>query len=112
MDKEKEYRKVFYFLKRWAKSPLTYTYTRGYSAGLADREPAKIIYDYILFLDGDTKILYEEKLHLLYEFGEKVDLEESNRPLMGTGFYRNILSHIKREITNVEKGLPVQTRRK
>jgi hypothetical protein len=63
-----------------------------------------------LFLDGDTSINYEEKLHLLYEFTAKEHVEESKRQIMGTSFYRNIQSHIKREISNVEKGVPVQTR--
>lgn len=112
MDKEKEYKKVFDVLKRMSKSPLTQSYTRGYSAGLGDRKPAKKTNDYILFLEGDTTSTYEEKLHSIYKFAEKEDVEASNRPLMGTSFYRKILSHIKRELTNVEKGLPVQTKRK
>ena len=41
IDKEKEYRNAFYFIKRWAKSPLTPSYTIGYSRGNADKEPAK-----------------------------------------------------------------------
>jgi hypothetical protein len=111
-DKEKKYRKVFYFLKKWSESPLTPSYTNGYSRGRADREPAQKTYDYILSLDRDTSISFEEKLKSLYTFLEKTDEEERKRPLIGTGFYRNIQSHLKSEISNVEKGLPVRTRRK
>lgn len=41
IDREKEFRNAFYFSKRWANSPLSPGYTRGYSAGNADRKPAK-----------------------------------------------------------------------
>ncbi|PFP29429.1 hypothetical protein COJ96_11030 [Bacillus sp. AFS073361] len=113
LDKEKEYKNAFYFLKRWSKSPLTPSYTRGYSAGLADKEPAQKTYDYIMSLDRDTSISHQEKLNLLYKFLEKTDAEESKKAaVMTTSFYRNIQSHIKREISNVEKGVPAQTRRK
>lgn len=111
IDREKEFRKAFYFLKRWAKSPLTPSYTRGYSAGNADKKPARKTYDYILLLDNDTSISFEKKLNLLNTFLEKAD-EEQDKGFMGTSFYRDLLSYIRRSISNIEKGEPVQTRRK
>jgi hypothetical protein len=111
IDREKEFRNAFYFLKRWAKSPLTPSYTRSYSAGNADREPARKTYDYILVLQ-DSSISFEEKLNLLYTFLEKANEEDRKRPFMGTDFYNKIQCYIRRSISDIEKGIPVQTRRK
>jgi hypothetical protein len=41
MDKENEYKKALDFLKRYSDSLSTPSNTRGYSAGLAERESAK-----------------------------------------------------------------------
>jgi hypothetical protein len=111
IDREKEYRNAFYFLKRCAKSPLTPGYTIGYSAGLADEKPARKSYDYILLLGKDTSISFEEKLNMLNTFLEKAN-EEQCKGFMGTSFYRNLQSYIKRSISNIEKGEPVQTKRR
>lgn len=112
MDKENEYKKVLSFLKRWTKSPSTPSYTRGYSAGNGDKEPAKKTYDYILLLGKDSTNTFEGKLNSLDKFLEEVLEEESNRPYMCSPFYSNIRTHIKREKRNIENGIPAQTRRK
>ncbi|WP_062231486.1 hypothetical protein [Fictibacillus sp. FJAT-27399] len=112
IDREKEFRNAFYYLKRWSKSPLTPSYTIGYSRGLSDKEPAQKCFDYILKLGKDSTISFEEKLNLLYEFLEKSNEEDKKRPLMGTDFYRNLQSYIRRSISSIEKGEPVQTRRR
>ncbi|RSK53660.1 hypothetical protein [Bacillus canaveralius] len=110
-NREKEFRNAFYFIKRWAKSPLTPSYTIGYSAGNAHREPAKKTYDYILLLGKDSSNNFEEKVNLLYTFLEKKD-QEQGKGFMGTDFYRNLHSYIRRSRINIEKGEPVQTRRR
>ena len=112
INREKEFRNAFYFLKRWAKSPLTSSYTIGYSRGLADREPAQRCYDYILLLGKDSTISFEEKLNLLYTFLEKANEENRKRTVMSTAFYSILQSYIRSSIINIEKGEPVQTRRK
>jgi len=112
IDREKEFRNAFYFLKRWSKSPLTPSYTIGYSRGLGDREPAQNCYDYILSLGKDSTISFEEKLNLLNMFLEKAIEEQREKPFMGSPFYCNIPSYIRISISNIEKGIPVQTRRK
>ncbi|WP_177167149.1 hypothetical protein [Salinibacillus kushneri] len=110
VDREKEFRNAFYFLKRQSKSPLTPSYTRGYSRGLADRKPAKKCYDYILSL-GENPISFEEKVNLLDSFLERAD-HEQEEGFMGTSFYRNLQSYIRRSKNNIDKGEPVQTRRR
>lgn len=111
IDREKEFKNAFYFLKRWAKSPLTPSYTRSYSAGNADREPAKKVYDYILSLQKSSTS-FEEKVNLLNTFLEKADKEYGKRPFMGSAFYYNMRSYIRRSIKDIENGKHVQTRRK
>ncbi|MCA1213861.1 hypothetical protein LC728_05625 [Bacillus amyloliquefaciens] len=111
INREKEFRNAFYFMKRYVKSPLTPSYTRGYSAGLADKEPAKKIYDYILLLGNDSSKSFEEKVNLLVAYLEMAEQEEQGKHYMGTGFYRTLQSYIKRSRSNIEKGKPVQTRR-
>lgn len=112
INREQEFRNAFYFLKRWSKSPLTPSYTIGYSRGLADREPAQRCYDYILLLGKDSTISFEKKLNLLYTFLEKANEENRKRTMMGTAFYSILQSYIRSSIINIEKGEPVQTRRK
>ncbi|WP_214482966.1 hypothetical protein [Bacillus sp. SM2101] len=110
-DKEMEFRKAFNFLKRSAKSPLTSSYTRGYTAGNAQREPSQKIYDYILELEKDASISFEEKISKLDIFLQKAEEEQRKKPLMGTPMNRDFRSYIKVTISNIEKGEPVQTRR-
>lgn len=112
IDREKEYRKAFYFLKRCSKSPLTPSYTRSYSAGLGDREPARKTYDYISLLSKDANNSFEEKINLLNIFLQKTEEEERNLPQMGSSFYSMLQSYIRRSKSNIEKGEPVQTKRK
>ncbi|MGG0788276.1 hypothetical protein ABE132_05990 [Peribacillus simplex] len=111
IDREKEFRNAFYFLKRWAKSPLTPSYTRGYSAGLGHREPAQKTYDYILFLGKDTSSSFEEKVNLLFTFLEK-EKAEQGKGVMGSPFYNNLMTYIRISTKNIEKGESVQTRRR
>ncbi|MBR7796984.1 hypothetical protein GT022_13105 [Agaribacter marinus] len=111
IDREKEFRNAFYFSKRCAKSPLTPSYTIGYSRGNADKEPAKKVYDYILSL-GEKSISFEEKLNLLYKFLEQAEQEERNKRMMGTDFYSNIMTYIRISKRQIDNGEPVQTRRR
>jgi hypothetical protein len=112
IDKEKEYRNAFYFLKRWSKSPLTPSSTIGYGRGNADKEPAQKCYDYFISLSNDTSLSFQEKLDLIYKFLEKVNEEDKKKHMMGTHFYNNFQSYIRISFSNIEKGLPVQTRRR
>lgn len=111
INKEAECRKAFYSMKRQSKSPLTPSYTRGYSAGLGDREPARKTYDYILLLGENTSINFEEKLSELYTFLENANEEERIKPMMGTSFYYNLQAYIRSSLRNIEKGEPVITSR-
>lgn len=108
---DKDYRKAFFFCKRWAKSPLTAGYTIGYSRGIADKEPAKIVYDYILFLQGEKIYDFKEKLDLLDSFLEKKDKEEDTETNFRSGFYKPIRHYINGTRINIKKGFPVQTKR-
>lgn len=60
----------------------------------------------------DSSISFEEKVNLLYTFLEKANEEDKKRPLMDTDFYNKIQNYIIRSISDIEKGKPVQTRRK
>lgn len=111
-NEEKEYKNAFKFIKRWCKSPSTPSYTKGYSAGNADREPAAKTYNHILELEKDNSISYKEKLIVLDDFLEEMNKEEKLNKMMSTPFYNNIKSYIKKSMKDVEVGTPVQTRRK
>jgi hypothetical protein len=65
----------------------------------------------------DPKIIckvkcFEEKLHSLYTFLEKADEVQRKRPQFSTDFYRNIQLYIRKSLSDIEKGIPVQTKRK
>lgn len=110
-NREREFRNAFYFLKRLAKSPSMPTYTHGYTAGYADKEPAKKIYDYILFLDQDKKKSFEEKVKQLDNFLENAEIEQRTRPFIGSSLYNSFRTYIKFSIKAIENGLPVQKKR-
>ncbi len=109
-DREKEFKNAFYFCKRWANSPLTPSYTYGYSRGNADKEPAQKVYNYILTLQYDKKIDFESKIEKLNEFLIELD---KNQPqgFFGTNFYSGLISYIRRSKVDIENERSVQTRR-
>ncbi|MDL0428703.1 hypothetical protein ABEQ76_20620 [Bacillus velezensis] len=112
VDRKREFRNAFFFMKRWAKAPLLPSYTIGYSRGNADKEPAKLIYEYILSLQENSSITFEKKVDLLDTFLEKANQEQRGTYVMGTGMYNNFRSYIRRSLKDIEDGIPVQTRKK
>lgn len=110
LEREIQFRKSFYFLKRSAKSPTLPSYTYGYTAGLGDKEPAGHIYNYILELEG-FKSSFEFKIDCLENFLHAKNKEEAEKQMMRTGFYNMILSLITQARKNIKEGVPVQTRR-
>lgn len=112
INKEKEYKEAFKCIKRFSKSPSTPSYTRGYSAGNADKEPASKTYNYILELEKDTSSDYKKKLIILDDFLEEKNKEQKLKKMMGTDYYNIIRSYIKKSMKDVEEGRQVQTRRK
>lgn len=107
----KEYSKAFFFCKRWAKSPSTSSYTKSYSRGNADKDPAKIVYEHIIYLQENKLLNYKGKLDELDCFLENKDKLENEKTYFQTGFYRNLNQYIRAMKINIEKGLPVQTKR-
>lgn len=105
-QREKEYRKLFYFMKRWSKSPSNLTYTHGYTRGGADIQPAKRIYEFILELDGNKNISYVQKILDLLEFTAS-EYEKDNWNSFASGMKTEIRSQIK----SIEKGNPSITKR-
>ncbi|HDR7704618.1 TPA: hypothetical protein QCX91_002203 [Bacillus thuringiensis] len=111
-ERDKEFRKAFFFLKRYIKSPLGITYTHGYSRGSADIEPAKEAYAYVLQLQEESTS-FEEKFNTLQDFLEKEYNErQEQRPSQNTGRYWDYIGYIKDSKRKIENGEPVQTRRK
>ena len=108
-DIEKESREVLKILKRWAKKPISESYTRGYTAGLADREPAIEIYGYICELSSQRNISPEEKLDLIESFVEKGKNEYLKKPnTMGDGFYGKFHRWVLSFKKDLEYEIPIQ----
>lgn len=108
-EREKQFNNLFKTLRRWAKRPLYTSYTRGYTAGLGDREPARKTCEYISSLD-DSSISIEEKISLIYSFLESKGKEQRSRPGMGSPYYNNLLIYIRQSLKNIEHEKPVQTK--
>lgn len=111
IDRETEFRNAFYFCKRWAKSPLTISYTFGYSSGLGDRDPAQKVHDYIGSLQRNKVINFEEKLNNLYKFLEESEKTERKMHHMDTVFYNNLIRYINRSKKDISEGKSVQKKR-
>lgn len=96
IDREAEFRKSFYFIKRVAKSPLMPSYTWGYSRGSADKRPAGKVYNFILEIDNDKSHDNEVRVNMIETFLHECNAAEKENPYMSTAFYSTLLSYIKR----------------
>ncbi|QWH11946.1 hypothetical protein EXW38_11480 [Bacillus mycoides] len=106
-EREKMFKKAFSFVQRSMKRPLYDSYTRGYTRGYSDKEPAQKAYDYLVQLKEDTSYNFEEKLDIFYSFLEK---EYKNNE--GYSYYNQFLIYIPETKKQIENGEPIQTRRK
>lgn len=110
LNREKQFRNSFFFIKRSAKSPTLPSYTYGYTAGLADKEPAVYVYNYILEMQTN-KSSFEEKIASLEIYLHQRNKEEEQKEYKNTGFNNMILQLIKRAKEDINNGVPVQTKR-
>ncbi len=108
-DKEKESREALKILKRWAKKPTSESYTRGYTAGNADREPAMEIYQFICELSSQRNINPEGKLDLIESYVEKGKNEYLKKPnTMGDGYYGQFHRWVLSFKKDLEYEIPIQ----
>ena len=105
INKEKEYRKLFMYQKRWAKHWITATAHRAHSSTMFMTEPAKKTLEKINRIEENKKITNYEKINLLIEFYRKMDEKEKQvKNRMYNHYYFDAYQYLKRENQKVERG--------
>ena len=104
VNKEKEYRKLFMYQKRWAKHWITPSAHRAHSSTMFMIEPAKRTLKIIQKLEND-KVSYFERVNKLIEFFYEMNQkEEQVQNRMYNGYYFECYQYLKKETNKVENG--------
>lgn len=104
IDKEKEFKVVLTFLKKWCNHWLTPSARRKYAGADSMKEPAKKTLEFINSIDA--ALSFEEKLNQICTFSEFENEKERSKPIMGTDFYSENIRIIEAEIRNIKSGNP------
>ena len=104
IDEEKEYRKVFFNHKRWAKHWTTLSAHRAHSSTFSLINPAEKTFEFINKLNAESGKHFKEKVDMLIEFYDKENVLEGSQALMGSSFYCDALQAIKKQKSEIERG--------
>lgn len=109
LSKEKEYKKLFNFEKRWAKHWLTPSAHRAHSSTISLQKPAQKTLDFILAIEQE-QTSYADKVNRLLEFYHQGDAEERQSHMMGSGYYHDSSSFTQKKKTEIEIGQVIELR--
>lgn len=104
INKEKEYRKIFLYQKRWAKHWITPSAHRAHSSTMFMTEPAKKTLKIIEDLENN-KLTNYERINKLKDFLKEMnEKEEQVQNRMYNCYYFDCYQYLTREIKKVERG--------
>ncbi len=104
INKEKEYRKIFMYQKRWAKHWTTSTAHRAHSSTGFMTEAAYKTLEAINEIETKEVCNYEKLCKLMGFYIKKNEEEEKVNNRMYNCYYFNCCQYLKREMNKVEHG--------
>lgn len=104
LNEEKEYRKVFFNHKRWAKHWTTPSAHRAHSSTINFIKPAEKTFEFINKLNVESEKHFMEKVNMLIEFYDKENTLERSQGFIGSSFYGDAWRAIKKQKKKIESG--------
>jgi len=102
MESEEEYKNILQKHMKWAKTCTTNSAVRNCSSRNADIIPAQKTFEFINGIKNEKGMCFKEKVDMLAKFYNKEIILECSSECMGSTFFANNLSNLKKLVKEIE----------